>query len=158
MKLRMKLVSSLTKVMPWEKVPAEREFTAATALRGEVFSFQAAYYSENHCPDMALRLESPLLEHLTARQVGLVPAQLLNWEFDDNIITGTPGLFPDPLLPLPEKITAFPLQWRSVWITIRIPADYPAGIYPVTVAISHPEKGIDEQKTFFLEVLPIKLP
>ncbi|MDD3118721.1 MAG: DUF4091 domain-containing protein [Victivallales bacterium] len=158
MKLRLKAVSSLTKVMPDETVPAERPLAAACVLRGEVFSFQVAYYAEKHYPGLQCRVASPLGDAVTLRQVGLVPAQLLHWEFDDNIITRHPGLFPDPLLPLPATLTAFPHQWRSVWVTVKLPEDCPAGVYPITVTMTNEKEEIDVAATVTLEVLPAALP
>ncbi len=158
MEIKLKQLSSLSKVMPWETPPAGPEYKAASALQGEVLSFQLAYSADIHCLDVAWDCESPLRDHITLRQVGLVPVQLVNWEFDDNVITRSPGLFPDPLLSMPEKLTFFPFQWRSIWITLRIPADCPAAIYPVTITLSKPEQNISEKITFEFEVVPARLP
>jgi len=158
MKLKLKLISSLTKVMPNATTPQERSFDTATALQDEVFSFQVAYYAEKHYTGINYHLSSPLDAYITLRQTGLVPAQLLNWDFDDNIITKSPGYFPDPLLAMPEKLTAFPYQWRSIWVTVRIPADCARGTYPIVITFSQETEQINEQLAFRLQVIPVRLP
>jgi hypothetical protein len=158
MLFKVKPVSSMTKVMPWAKAPDERDFLTASALRGEVFSFQAAYYADTHFFDINCEVESSLGDAVGLRQVGLVPVELLCREFDDNVISRAPGLYPDPLLPMPDKLTAYPFQWRSVWVSVRVPEDCPGGKYPITIKFSQETEEIAEQFTFTLEVLPLSLP
>ena len=158
MDLRIKLLSSLIKVFPEPEEPGLREFTKGIALAGEVFAFQVAYYSNTTINEILLKINSRLKEHITVRKAGLVPAEYLAPDFDDSMLRVTPGLFPDPLLSCTEKVKTFPLQWRSLWISAKIPENCPEGKYPITIEFSQAEQKIHKEVQFELTVLPAVLP
>ncbi|MBQ9777210.1 MAG: hypothetical protein IJW17_14375, partial [Lentisphaeria bacterium] len=61
MDLHVKLLDSMTKVMPTAKLPVSRELLRGSALRGEVYAFQLAYRcSEGRLENVHVELESPL--------------------------------------------------------------------------------------------------
>ena len=94
MDLHVKLLDSMTKVMPEAKLPVSRELLRGSALRGEVYSFQLAYRcSAGRLPDVRFELEGPLAPYTHTRVVGLIPAEMLNNDyFDENVIGERPGL------------------------------------------------------------------
>jgi hypothetical protein len=56
----------------------------------------------------------------------------------------SPGLFPDPLMPLEDgEASLVAGQWRALWADVDLPADTPRGAYPleITVETSDGEAG-----------------
>ena len=125
MKLKVKLLDSMTKVLPREKLPITREYCYGSALRGEVFSFQLAFTTdEDRAENVKIELSGPLAVHTHVRRVGLEPAEMLATRFDDNVLTREPGLFPDPLYEIDkEGVTAYPHQYRAIHFQIHVPKD-----------------------------------
>jgi len=140
---KIKLLSSLNKVFAEPKEPATEDFKKGSAFAGEVYAFQVAYFSKTRISDIAWKLESPLKGHITVRQAGLVPAEYLSPDFDETMLKLTPGLFPDPLLPCPDKLKTFPHQWRSLWFSISVPENCKAGKYPVTITFCMKDEESD---------------
>jgi hypothetical protein len=156
--LQTRLISSLEKVFADEELaaPAHRR---ATCLRGEVVSFQLAYRSATMRRDLRVAVDSPLIRHVQVRTVGLAPSQLPGTQFDDNVLRTAPGLYPDPLFAVDEegRLPAPPDQWRSLWITVRVPSRQKAGTYPIEVSLSSGGRRVSGA-TFQLQVLPVTLP
>lgn len=167
-----RLISSLEKVFADEELQAV-PYVKATALRGETFSFQAAYRTATLVKHIRVRAEvsgpdkagtgadsarAPLVE---LRSVGLVPAELpIYADHDEHVLRATPGLYPDPLLPIApsEGLTGFPGQWRSVWVTVRLPEDVAAGRYAIAIVFETAEGAELARETFELDVLAATLP
>jgi hypothetical protein len=152
-------LSSLVKVFADEPL-GESETPAGTALLGEVYSFQVAYRSSRLVNGMAVRAEGDLSDIATVRSVGLAPCEL-PWRdsHDDNVLRTTPGLYPDPLYPIDETgITAFPEQWRSVWITVPVPESFEPGTYPIAVVFDDPSGARLGSARYEIEILPVALP
>ena len=154
--LQTRLLSSLTKVFADEdlQAPACRR---ATCLRGEVFSFQLAYRAQRLCRDLQVEVESDLERHIQVRAVGLAPSELPGTNFDDDVLRTTPGLYPDPLLCLGERLPAPPGQWRSLWVTVRVPARIRAGTYEIGLALTSDGRPLGGG-TFRLQILAATLP
>jgi hypothetical protein len=161
MDLHVKLLDSMTKVMPEAKLPISRELLRGSALRGEVYSFQLAYRcSSGRLPDVRFELEGPLAPYTHTRVIGLIPAEMLNYSyFDENVLGERPGLFPDPLYELPEEgLMMFPQQYRALHIQVRIPEDQAPGEYEFKLKLSQEEENVSAEKTFTLEVVDAVLP
>lgn len=157
-KFEVRLLSSLSKVLAKETLE-DPEYTKGSALAGEVYSFQLAYFSEGIIGNISVSVNCPTLNNITVRKVGLAPCELPSGAFDDNYISKEPGMFPDPLLEIDDDgINALPLQWRSVWITVNIPENSQGGKHEITVNLKKEEAEIDISKTFTLEIIPVKLP
>lgn len=94
------------------------------------------------------------------RGVELVPCRYLSWEFDDNYLRKTPGLFPDVLLPLEhgEKYLMRPGHWQSLWVSVPIPADAKSGVYPLSFTVHVEDEPMQVSVGFSLEVLEAQLP
>lgn len=155
--LQTRLLSSLTKVFADEDLRAST-WRRATCLRGEVFSFQLAYRTERLLRGLQVEVESDLKRHIEVRSVGLAPSELPGSNFDDDVLRTTPGLYPDPLVPLGERLPAPPGQWRSVWVTVRVPARIRAGRYDIELALTSDDGKRLGGGTFALEILAATLP
>lgn len=127
-----RVLTSLSKVFADEEL-ADPAVRTASCLRGEVFSFQVAYRSPQLRRDLRVEVESDLAASIQVRAVGLVPADLPGLHFDDNVLRTTPGLYPDLLQPLEHDLRAPPDQWRSVWVTVRVPRRAAAGKHRIDV-------------------------
>lgn len=158
MEISAKLLSSLEKVFIDESPKAE-EYTAATALRGECFSFQVAFnQKEEERSFLKLYAESDLPCAINLFEVKSVPVTLPCFRaHDDNFLRTSPGLYPDILEP--ASADDFQLvygQWKSVWVSVRLPEDISAGEYNITVGIKN--GNTDICKAFKLNVLNAALP
>ncbi len=156
--LKTKMISSLEKVFCDEELTAV-EFSNATALRGEIFSFQLAYFSDAiNCP-LKIELESELQDYITIRSVEMVPCEFPGYDFDDNVLRTTPGLYPDPLLPI-DRLRSVAKQWRSLWIKVAIPPNCLPGDYKIRIKLSLTAQQADyaQNATFNLKILAPLLP
>lgn len=121
-------LSSLSKVFADSELQ-DPAVNRGTALWGEVHSFQVAYRSSVLMRNLKVTVESELKPYVTIRWVGLSPSNLPAYsEIDSDYLRTAPGLYPDLLLPQEEGVHAVQNQWRSVWVTVRLPAK---GILPV---------------------------
>lgn len=142
-KIILKQISSQEKVFLSGECNAP-EITGMTALKGDVLAYQIAYTktdeSEPHLLTcrcgFTVTVRSPLKEYISVRSVGHVPSELpvfLHKDgHDDYCYTTEPGLFPDPLFDIPHnRVYSTVKRWHSLFITIRLADDVPAGEYPV---------------------------
>lgn len=164
-KLEIKPISSLAKIFPDEDMSKIKACKSGTVLKGERFSFQIAYcITESWGGYMRVELESPL-KNVSARRTELVPVRHTGYEFDDDIISKKPGLYPDILYPIENSVFRFTVnQWKTVWITVDVPKNCKAGKYPVKVTLqADPRPGckepvVKQSVTLNLEVLDAVLP
>ena len=168
MKLKTKLCSSLAKVLP-ATAPEGADFRSASALQGEIFSFQMAYCPVNFQGyEVKAEIESTLSEFISCYHVELIPVDYPGQLFDDDYISTHPGLFPDRLGRVPEKgAKAVFGQWRAYWIKVALPKDIPGGKYEISITLSaapDPKdtffkgKPVVKTSVFTLEVIPLQLP
>jgi len=158
--MELKAISSLEKVFADEKLNAS-VLETASVLRGEVFSFQLAYYC-NFKVDLSIEIDSPLINEVEIRETALAPCEVPVEELGDDpdLLRTTPGLYPDPLLPINKKIITAPKQWRTVWVTLRITNNEPAGKKTISCkarALTTDESA-DAKTSIELDVLPVALP
>ncbi len=162
MEFRCKLVSSLEKV--FFDLPGAAEILQGSMLKNEMYSFQLAMWAQHQKPQRIpcrVEIESQLKPCMQVRKVEYVPSLLpaMAWGSDDDYITKTPGLFPDPLLPL-EQDQYFDLangQARSLWFTVE-PKGQDPGVYPITVRIYDLQDVLLTEKVFTLQILDAELP
>lgn len=160
MEIKAQFYSSLAKIFP-DKVP-DNPLRRASALQGERYSFQLAYMAENNRGTAQIKVTSAL--PISVRKVELVPVRFCGREFDEDIISSDPGLYPDYLAPLDNGGKDLPLmmkQYRSAWFTVDIPENCPAGVYEISVGLTgvdySGETGMWSGKTV-LEVIGAVLP
>ncbi|AJY74756.1 DUF4091 domain-containing protein [Paenibacillus beijingensis] len=164
------LLSSLSKVFADGELE-DKPCTSGTALRKEVFSFQLAYRSARLLKQVTVRLVSDILPNISVRTVGLVPSELPCYhDHDDNVLRSSPGLYPDPLLPLrftaiegsasfvSEAMNVYPAQWRSLWISVDVTEDMPQGSYPIRLTMEAETGEQLAEETFDLTVIGAALP
>ncbi len=131
MAFKVKLVSSLCKVFP--AIVPDKTIRKGSVLRNEIYSFQAAYYSDEFWSDVEISINSPLAEYVSVRQVELVPVDYLP-PLDDDALLNSPGLAPDLLQELwHNQIMTAAGQWRSLWISVNIPENAVPGEFPVKI-------------------------
>ena len=153
-------LSSLTKVFATQELN-EKAVTKGSALLNETYSFQVAYKSSTLLKNIRVRINSALQENITVRSVGLVPSELPCYhDHDDLILKSTPGLYPDPLYQYQNKdgLTAFPKQWRSLWITVDNLLDMDPNKYLIEVIFEKQNGEYLGKEVFELEVIPAELP
>ena len=161
MKLTTKLCSSLAKVMPEQNDDAFVSYNSAAALQGEKFAFQMAFRMDEAWGGFVrLELESPLKEFIRVRTVELAPVRFTAFGTDEDVISSSPGLYPDILMDYNGKFRMPTNQWRSFWIDVAIPENMEPGKYPITMKLVYcdDETIASKAQTFKLEVLPAKLP
>ncbi len=166
--IQIKCVSSLTKVFPDTDLK-EPPYQCGSALRNEVFSFQAAYRSDRLVKRLHVKIDtgSPALNPLI-HSVGLVPSELPSYgDGDDFVLRNTPGLYPDPLFPITTatELYAYPGQWRSLWITLPVNKEIKPGNYPIRITLYGKDNSTFGRNSewygesvFTLTILPPELP
>ncbi|MDO4632656.1 MAG: DUF4091 domain-containing protein [Eubacteriales bacterium] len=133
-------VDSLQKIFMKHEPLSAPVLTEISALRGETVSFQTAYryrapyYSSQMLvqatknPSVTLSVEAPDGISCRIRRVGYVPSAYPAYAMTDSeYLTTEPGLFPDPLEELTGSFQLIPFYWRSLWLDLTIPEDFPAG-------------------------------
>ena len=134
------LASSLEKVFP-EKRPVEAG-PCLSAWPGRRASVQLVYYGaffrdEGWIPEFTVEVSGgPCPAELY--RVELIPSDFPSYpEADENYLTTEPGLFPDLLEPMEDgAIRPLNRQYRSIWISWKLPPQTKGGSYSVCVRIS----------------------
>ncbi len=156
MEFQVKQISSLSKVY----LDGKGEFFEiknGKALKGERFSYQIAYKSDERFTS-TVKIESELEKYITVRAVGNVASELPC--YPDKTIhmeRSEPGLFPDVLFPVNGSHFIKPSNWFSLWITVELPCDIEAGKYDIKVKIYKEDEEISSNK-FTLTVIDAVLP
>ena len=156
---RMKLVSSVEKVLASLEPSGKGMRNKITLLKGETVSFQAAYYWAGPWRAMGqVRISAPEDIQVKARLVKLVPcAYPCHVMTDEHYLATEPGMYPDLLSDVPAY--GIPLvagQWRSIWIDIEAPEDVKAGEYEVEVILEW--EGGTETAKVTADVIDTELP
>ena len=157
-----RMVSSLAKVFPNRICGLSSKRT--DAAQGQEISFQIAFRLHYHRylkQTFHVKAFSPLGACVSLFRVGTVPSRLPVYpeRQDDKYLTNVPGLFPDPLFPLEEnRIQGIMGLWTSLWVSVKIPADCPAGDYPVTVSFVDAEGNSLAKVTHRVAVHAVTLP
>ena len=156
--INLKQLSSLEKVF-LKTIPKNEEYTSATVLKGEEFSYQIAYYA-NEYMYAQINIESDLVDSITVRRVGNVPSELPAYleSLDENYISIEPGLFPDVLYPIDDHEVVVHKNYHSLWVTVNVDKTIDAGKYQIKISLTNDELSICESKTMELEVIPAILP
>lgn len=165
MNLTIQRVSSLEKIRTADDIKTACS-DKKCMLGGETYSYQIALYSKS-CFLANVELNSPLKDFINLYTVDDVIMDLPHPDGieDTDFITSEPGKMPDLLTPLKNsngriRVNGSP---RSLWVEINLPADYPAGVYPVEIIFdANPQYSSNEhfsytQKTM-IEVLGVNIP
>lgn len=156
MELQVKQISSLSKVY----LDGKGEFfeiKKAKVLKGERFSYQIAYKSDERFTS-TVKIESELEKYITVRAVGNVPSELPCYPDKTLYAERTePGLFPDVLFPVKESHFIKPSNWFGLWITVELPKEVEAGKYDIKVKLYKDDEELSSNKltlTVINAVLP----
>lgn len=135
-----KTVAETEKCFLDERIETKKDYTKASMLLGERFSFQLCWqYAECDVNEMRtigyLKLESPVSDWVSLQRVDHVPVRMTvnPGSGDDNYLRKEPGVYPDLLRPMNEKTRISVCEsLYSVWVDIRVPEDAEGGEYPIT--------------------------
>ncbi len=162
MEYQFKLTSSLEKIFfgPIDQLP---ETVEASILKNERFSFQLVGWTSGHGwsrVNCGLQVESELAPWITVRRVGYVPStvpSMTNCD-DDDYITKSPGLFPDPLYSIEDGVIELAdEQSRAFWITVD-PREQKTGTFPIILRITDKDGQSLSELCFTLTILDCSLP
>lgn len=155
----LKQISSNEKVFLTDEMNAP-EVSSLTALKGDVLAYQVAYTKTEEAEPHLLtcrcgfkvKVRSPLKKYIKVRSVGLVPSEMPVFNtnvfgHDDYVLKTEPGLYPDPLFEIPgDRVYAKAHKWQSLFVSIRLPKDIPAGEYPVDLFCQIADPQWDEKE------------
>lgn len=145
-KIELRWINSLEKVGPYEKVLPEK-ISSGCALKGERFNLQLLFCSATmHNRKTEITVISPLKEYISVREVGYVPVTFTGYcKCDDDVLLDGGGVLPDQLLPLVDGCTRIVIrQTKTLWLSVDIPADFPAGTYPLQLQLKAFPDDCDE--------------
>lgn len=166
MRLSLVFTHCLEKVFHRHSVPPISVEERLSGLNNEVLSWQAVYCLQTPGNEtrheLCYQLDGPLAEYISVRQVQSVPSGFPCYrETDENYLTTEPGLFPDPLIPLPQRrFFAACRYYGSLWLTLTPPADAQlAGDFPLTLRLLDAQTGEAlAEATLTLHLVPAALP
>lgn len=166
MRLSLVFTHCLEKVFHRHSVPPISVEERLSGLNNEVLSWQAVYclqtLGNETRHELCYQLDGPLAEYISVRQVQSVPSGFPCYrETDENYLTTEPGLFPDPLMPLPQRrFFAACRYYGSLWLTLTPPADAQlAGDFPLTLRLLDAQSGEAlAEATLTLHLVPAALP
>lgn len=163
MRCEFKLLNSLEKVF-FEEITNFKEHTSGSMLKNEIYSFQLAGWGEGRNLEQKMecriQVESELEPYIQVKQIGYVPSlfPIGRVGADDDYMTKTPGLFPDPLHTVKNGIIEIAAnQPRVLWITIE-PKGEKVGIYPVIFKIFDACGELMGEACFTIEIIDAELP
>lgn len=159
-KYQMKILSSLEKVFPDEEPVYKMECVKLSGLWGETVSFQVAYTGNHFMRErVALKIVSPIAEHVRVRTVEQVPVgRATNGIVDDNYLKTTSGLYPDLLKDMKDEFVIIrSRQWSSLWIDVKLTDEIPAGDYEIEIQLIK-EDSVICSATKKIKVYGIELP
>ena len=128
-------VSSLEKVLLHKKPKTEKRGTMA---KNEVFSFQIAYKYNRFANDIKVKIESPIKDFITYRQVEYVPCTSVNlWEGDGFCFSDKAYVCPDILRPTKNgELKSRACAYSSAWFTVK--GDLPVGKHEIKISLFAP--------------------
>lgn len=155
-----KIISSLEKVLP-EKEPT-LEINKGSMFLNEEYHLQLAYYCDSE--DMGLfplsiKLDGKLSSCARYYNEHLNPSTVVWRPSDDYYVSTEPRLIPDALLDFDKMSYCLPAkQWRAVWVRIKLPQGFQAGVYETAFSLCNYEGETLVKLPFTLEVIGAKLP
>ncbi len=128
-------VSSLDKVLLHEKPKSQKSGKMA---KNEVFSFQIAYKYSRFANDIKVKIESPIKDFITYRQVEYVPCTSVNlWEGDGFCFSDEPFVCPDVLRPTKKGLLkSRACAYASAWFTVK--GNVPVGKHKIKITLFAP--------------------
>ena len=166
--IQTKITSSMEKCFLDSNIENYPELTHLSALKNERISFQLFYTDDTvdatlpyRASNYNLQIEGIEKDLVSVRRVESVPVTIpsLNEGGDGNFLRTTPGLYPDPLLPLHKGgIFVMRGQLQSLWVEIDLGERLPRGEYTVTLKLTDGQKEVHAENTLTLTVIDALLP
>ena len=139
-----------------------------SALKNERVSFQLLYTDDCNDATVPYRATSYKLQIegidnalVSVRRTESVPVTVpgLNEKGDGNFLRTTPGLYPDPLLPLHKGgIFVMRGQLQALWVEINLSEQLSAGEYPITLKLLDGQREVQAESSLTLTVIDALLP
>lgn len=149
------LLSSLVKVFKDSDLNYN-EFTTASCLKNERFSFQVALIPEEKNAEVKISINSDLKDSLNLYEVVNIPAKKTGYENSDKFHYDLKRKeFPDLLKPLGDTLKLEPGVASSIWIEFSGNGEF-SGKHDITLVLET-ESGKTE-KTFSLNIIDNELP
>lgn len=149
------LLSSLVKVFKDSDLNFN-EFTNATCLKNERFSFQLALIPDENETEAEISFSSDIANYLTVYEVVNVPAKKTGYDNSDKFHYDLKRKeFPDLLKPVQNKIKLTPKEACSIWVEFSGNGGV-IGSHDITIIVSTSESRAE--KTFSLNVIDKELP
>ena len=155
-----KILGSLEKVLS-DKEPT-LEIEKGSTFLNEEFHLQLAYYCDSE--DMGLfplsiKVDGALSKCVQFYKEHLNPSTVVWRPCDDYYVSTSACLIPDALLEFDKMSYCLPAkQWRAVWVTIKLPKGFSAGVYETAFSLCNYEGETLVKLPFTLEVLNADLP
>ena len=158
----------MEKCFPDSNINDYPELAHLSVLKNERVSFQLLYTDDTvdtaipyRASSFNLQIEGIDKALTSVRRVDNVPVTIpcLNEGGDDNFLRTSPGLYPDPLLPLHKGgIFVMRGQLQSLWVEIDLAEHLPAGEYTVTLKLVDGQKEVHAENSLTLTVINALLP
>ncbi|CAI0827416.1 MAG: DUF4091 domain-containing protein [Serratia grimesii] len=166
MRLSLTFTHCLEKVFHSRNAPQVSQINTLSGLSNEIVSWQGVYclhpIGNETRRELGCRLEGPLAEYISVRQVQSVPSHFPCYaETDENYLRTEPGLFPDPLAPMVDRRFFAPSHYYgSLWLTFTPPLTPVAGgDYPLTLTLFDvATDAVLASATLTLHIVPAALP
>lgn len=136
--------------------------TSGMAFKNEEHHFQLAFRC-NHFDrgefGLQLKVDGGLKDYITLAKQTLIVSNVIPANADDYHLKRTTGVMPDPLKPItPMGINLTNNSWVGVWVSVKVPEDFPAGKYETKFTLTT-FKGEPLKEIFYtVEILNAKLP
>jgi len=165
MSFLLKAIPSTEKCFMDESIDSKPLLTNDTVLCGEEYHFEVAYCNddlENQTAKTFLFLDSDSPLPYSIERVEHIPVRFAAYpdRVDDNYLRTAPGLYPNLLLPI-DNGSRIPVPYNmlnSLYVTIKVPEDMPAGEYPVHIRLKDVEGNLCGEASVTLRVIPAVLP
>ncbi len=149
------LLSSLVKVFKDSELNFN-EFTDATCLKNEKFSFQIALVPPDDETDVKISVIFPLKELLNLYEVVNIPAKKTGYDNSDKFHYDLKRKeFPDLLMPIKDTVKLKPNVASSIWVEFSGNGEI-SGKHDITIVLE--TKNSKTEKTFTLDIIDNELP
>ncbi|MDF1602609.1 DUF4091 domain-containing protein [Nocardioides sp. YIM 152315] len=158
------LVDSLEKVFP-DRRPRPLDAPLTSVFLGEVASFQLAFLPPHadqlvDVETFTIEVDGPAAAGVVVRSVDLVPVSLAAYDgHDEHYLSTRPGLFPDLLAPLPDRVVQPTIgSWRALWFDVCVDDPRLAGASSVVLRARGSRSGLLYEGQVEIVVHPHRLP
>ena len=165
-KVILKTIAETEKCFLDESINDKKEYTKASMLLGERFSYQIAMVTDGYPLGIdntwcRVKVDSPIADWVKIQRVENIPVRMpLTVDCpDNNFLRREPGLYPDLLMPItPDTEIAVTKRLQSLWVDIYVPEEAEGGEFPINISLWDDAHGTLGTCTFTAEVIPAVLP